>query len=216
MAAVKVGGDGEAGFGLGGARIIQNLLVGVERFTRPVARHLRKETMFDGVPFGGSGGIVGHGDRQIERVGQLGLKLGFPGVAAIAVTATGVGQNEKLARAGIAAGAFLLPPMGDGMSGKGGRVVGDTHDEGTAIFGDVVNAIGNGDADGVGAKVVVENAARAAFPTAAGIAKIADQFALLVSTLMMGRWRRWKRLRSSARYSNWRLRSGLESVAICL
>jgi hypothetical protein len=92
--------------------------------------------------------IKSQADRQIERVGQLGLKLGFPGVAAIAVTAAGVGQNEKLARAGVAVEAFLLPPMGDGMSGKGGRVVGDTHDEGAAIFGDVVNAIGNGDPDG--------------------------------------------------------------------
>ena len=131
-----------------------------------------------GFHFGGSGGIVGHGDRQIERVGQLGLKLGFPGVAAIAVTAAGVGQNEKLARTRIAVGAFLLPPMGDGMSGKSGRVVGNTNDDSAAILGDVINAIGNGDADGVGAKVVVENAARAAFPTAAWIAEIADQFAL--------------------------------------
>ena len=68
--------------------------------------------------------------------------------------------------------------MGDGMGSKGGSVVGNTHDEGAAIFGDVVNAIGNGDADGVGAKVVDEDAARAAFPKAACIAEIADQFAL--------------------------------------
>jgi hypothetical protein len=63
------------------------------------------------------------------------------------------------------------------MSGKRGSVVGNTHDESAAIFGDVVNAIGNGDADGVGAKVVVEDAARAAFPTVACIGEIADQFA---------------------------------------
>jgi hypothetical protein len=36
----------------------------------------------------------------------VGLKLGLPGVAAIAVTAAGVGQNEKLVRTGIAPGAF--------------------------------------------------------------------------------------------------------------
>ncbi len=135
--------------------------------------------MFDGVPFGSSGRIVGHGDRQVEAVGQLGLKLGFPGVTAIAVAAAGIGQNEELARAGITVGAFLLPPVSDGMSGKGGRVVGNAHDEGPAIFGDVENSIGNGDADGVGAKVVIEDAARAAFPTAAWITEIADQFALL-------------------------------------
>lgn len=216
LAAVKVGGDGEAGLGLGGAGIIQNLLIGVERFTRPVSGHLREQTMFDGVPFGSSGGIVGHGDRQVERVGQLGLKLGLPGVAAIAVTAASVGENEKLARAGIATRAFLLPPMGDGMSGKGGRVVGDTHDEGTAIFGDVVNAIGNGDAEGVGAKVVVEDATRAAFPTAAWIAEIADQFALFG---VDADDRQMATLEAAAQFGQifeLEIAIGLESVEICL
>lgn len=100
--------------GLGGTGIIENLLVGVERFTSPVSRHLREETMFDGVPFGSSGRIVGDSNRQVERVGQLGLKFGLPSVTAIAINAAGIGQNEKLARAGIVTGAFLLPPMGDG------------------------------------------------------------------------------------------------------
>ncbi len=69
MAAVEVGGNGKAGLGLGGAGVVENLLVRIERFTGPVSRHLREETMFDGVPLGSSGGIVGHGDGQIERVG---------------------------------------------------------------------------------------------------------------------------------------------------
>jgi len=52
-------------------------------------------------------------------------------------------------------------------------------DEGAAIFGDVVDAVGDGDADGVGAEVVVKDAAGAAFPTATRIPEVADQFALL-------------------------------------
>jgi hypothetical protein len=55
----------------------------------------------------------------------------------------------------------------------------NTHDEGAAIFSDVVDAIGNGDADGVGAEIVVKNAAWTAFPAAACIPEITDQFALL-------------------------------------
>lgn len=55
----------------------------------------------------------------------------------------------------------------------------NTHDEGAAILRDVVDAVGNGDADGVGAEVVVKNATGSAFPTAAGIPEVAHQFALL-------------------------------------
>jgi hypothetical protein len=33
--------------------------------------------MLDGVPFGGAGWIVGHGDRQGKRVGQSRLELGL-------------------------------------------------------------------------------------------------------------------------------------------
>ncbi len=51
MAAVEVGGDGETGLGFGGSGVIEDLPVGVERFTSPVSRHLGEETMFDRVPF---------------------------------------------------------------------------------------------------------------------------------------------------------------------
>ena len=135
--------------------------------------------MFDRVPFGGTGRIVGDGDGQGERVGQLRLKFGFPGVAAIAVAAASIGQNQNVAGTRIAARTFVLPPMGDGMGGEGGGIVRDTHDKGAAILSDVVNAIGNSHADRVGAKVVVKNATWAAFPATARIAEVADQFALL-------------------------------------
>lgn len=179
VAAIEVRGDGKAGFCFGGSSIVENLLIGVQRFTSPVPRELRKETMFDGVPLGSAGRIVGDGDGQGERVGQLGLQLSFPGVTTIAVAAASVGQDEDLARGGMALGTFLPPPMGDGMGGESGSVVRNTNDEGAAILGDVVDAIGDGDADGVGTEVVVKNATGAAFPTEASIFEVADQFALL-------------------------------------
>ena len=55
----------------------------------------------------------------------------------------------------------------------------NTHDKCAAILGDVVNAIGNGDADGIGAEVVIENPSGAAFPTTAWIPEVAYQFTLL-------------------------------------
>jgi len=179
VAAIEVGGDGKTRFGFGGSGVVEDLLVGVQRFSRPVSRHLGKEPVFDGVPLGSPGRIMCHGNAKGEGIGQLRLQLCFPGIAAIAVAPSGVGQDENLTRAGIAMRTFLLPPVSDGMGGEGRGVVRNAHDEGTAILGEVVDAIGDGDADGVGAEVVVKDASGAAFPTAAGIAEIANQFALL-------------------------------------
>jgi hypothetical protein len=69
--------------------------------------------------------------------------------------------------------------MSDGMSGKGGSVMGNANDEGTAIFDNVVNSIRNGDPNGIGAEVVIIDATRGRFPTTARIFEIADEFAFL-------------------------------------
>src|ERR1039458_9811950 len=46
-----------------------------------------------------------------------------------------------------------------------------------------------------------------------GFLKLPTSSRFLLSTLTIGRHRRWKRSRNSARYSNWRLRSGLMVLA---
>jgi hypothetical protein len=81
--------------------------------------------MLNRIPFGSTGRIVGHGYGQGKGVGQLGLELGFPGVTAATVAAAGISQNEQLVGTAVAGGTFLVPPMSDGMSGKGGSVVGN-------------------------------------------------------------------------------------------
>jgi len=85
--------------------------------------------MLDGVPFGSAGGIVGDGYGQGKGVGQLGLEFGFPGMTAATVATVSIRQNEQLAGTGIASGTFLVPPMSDGMSGKGGSVMGNANDQ---------------------------------------------------------------------------------------
>src|SRR5216683_7536125 len=67
--------------------------------------------------------------------------------------------------------------MSDGMSGKGGGVVGNADHQSTAIFHNIVNPIRNGDPHGIGAEVVIVNTTRGRFPTAARIFEIADEFA---------------------------------------
>ena len=114
--------------------------------------------MLDGIPFGSAGGIVGNGHSQGKGVGQLGLELGFPGMTAATVAAAGIGQNEPLAGTAIAGGTFLVPPMSNGMSGKGGGIVGNADHQSPAIFQNIVNPIRNGDPEGIGAEVVILDA----------------------------------------------------------
>ena len=131
--------------------------------------------MFDGVPYSGGRRLdsAGHGDSEGERVGQLRLQFRLPGVTATTIAAAGVGQDENLPWAGITSRALVLPPVGDGMGGERGSVMRNTDHEGSAILGDVVNTIRNGDADGIGPEVVIKNAAGAAFPTTAWIPEVA-------------------------------------------
>ena len=133
--------------------------------------------MLDRIPFGSAGGIVGNGDREGKGVSQLGLEFGFPGMTAATVAAAGIGQNEQLAGTTIAGRTFLVPPMGDGMSGKGGSIVGNADHQSPAIFQNIVNPIGNGNAEGIGAEVVIIDASRGRFPTTSRIFAIADEFA---------------------------------------
>ena len=115
----------------------------------------------------------------------MGLEFGFPGVTAATVATAGISQNEQLAGTGIASGTFLVPPMSDGMSGKGGTVMGNANDEGAAIFHNIVNPIRNGDPNGIGAEVVIIDATRGRFPTTARIFEIADELALLAVIAML-------------------------------
>ena len=115
----------------------------------------------------------------------MGLEFGFPGMTAATVAAAGVSKNEQLAGTTIAGRAFLVPPMGDGMSGKGRGIVGNADHQSAAIFQNIINSIGDGDPDGIGAKVVIIDATRGRFPTTSRIFEIADEFAFfaVIATL---------------------------------
>ena len=65
------------------------------------------------------------------------------------------------------------------MSGEGGSIVRKPNHQGAAIFMDIVNPVGNGHTNGVGAEIVIVDATRGAFPTAAGILEVAHQFPFL-------------------------------------
>jgi hypothetical protein len=67
--------------------------------------------------------------------------------------------------------------MGDGVGSEGGSVVRNTHHESATILVDVIDAVGDGDAQRVAAEIMIQDPPRSAFPAPAGIAEVADQFA---------------------------------------
>ena len=144
--------------------------------------------MLDRIPFRSTGGIVGNGHGQGKGVRELGLEFGFPSMTAATVAAAGVSKNEQLARTTIAGRTFLVPPMGDGMSGKGGGIVGNADHQSAAIFQNIINSIGDGDPDGIGAEVVIIDATGGAdSQRRPGLLKLPTSSRFLLSTLTMGR-----------------------------
>jgi hypothetical protein len=112
-------------------------------------------------------------------IGQLGLKFCFPGAATIAVTAAGIAQDEELAGAWITEQSFLAPPMSDGVSREGGCVMGDADHDRPAIGEQIIDAVRDGNARGIGTEVVIVDPAGRQIPARPGIFEIADQFAFL-------------------------------------
>ena len=178
VATVEVSGDRQTGLGSGGANEAEDLLVAVERFAGPVFGDLGEEAMLDGVPFGSARRIVGHGEGQAEESASGDWSSVFQARRPTAIAAAGVAQNEELAGTWIARAPFLLPPMRNGVSGKGGCVVRDADRDRPSIGEQIVDAVRNGDAGGVRAEVVIVDQAGRAIPSRPGVLEVADQFAL--------------------------------------
>ena len=97
MAAIQIGGNFQARVSSSGSGVVEDLLVGVERFARPVPSDLREEPVFDRVPLRSTGGVVRNGYAENKGIGQLGLHFRFPSMTSATVAAARIGENEQLA-----------------------------------------------------------------------------------------------------------------------
>jgi len=180
----------------GGANEFKHLFIAVEGLGSPVLGDLGEQTMLDGIPFGGAGRVVSDRNSDTECVAQLSLDFSLPGPGSAAVAASRVRQNQKLGSGAIAPRSFAFPPSGDGMDGEGWRVVRDANTDGAAVVRWVVNAVGDAHPRGVRAEVVIVHRNWRAIPFSAGLLKLPISSRFLLSTLMIGRPCRWKRVRS--------------------
>jgi len=107
------------------------------------------------------------------------LQFRFPGVGTTTVATAGIGQNEQLAAAIVAIAAVAFPPTGDRMGGASRRVMRGTYEDGTPVGEQVVDAIRDRDADGIGTEIMIVDAHGGAIPLNAIVFGAADQFSFL-------------------------------------
>lgn len=135
------------------------------------------------------------------------------GTDAGCVAAAGVGQHQQLGSVGVAFEAVVLPLSDQVVCGEVGGVVRGSHHHEAAVGAQVVDAVGDGDAVGLRAEVVVVDGVRRFRPAATRILEVADQFALLVSMLTIGRSHWANLVRCSEIWMNCWSRSGPDPVA---
>ena len=135
--------------------------------------------MLDGVVLGTAGGIVGDGDFEAVGIAEGMLQGVLPGAGVAAVAAAAVGEDSELGGVGIAALTGGSPPVVETVDREERRVVGVADDDGAVVGEQVVDAVGNGEAVGEGAEVVVEDLDGLLFPGGAGVLEVADEFLLL-------------------------------------
>jgi len=136
--------DGETMLRFCGADVLEHGLVAGEWLSGPVLRDLAEEPVLDGVPFGGSRGIVGDGDLKAEGIAELFLEGALPCGDAVSVATAAVGEDEDAVGMGVAVGALALPPQSEGVARELGCVVGGADEYVTAVGRDVVDTVGDG------------------------------------------------------------------------
>ena len=134
--------------------------------------------MVDGVPLGGAAGVVTDRDGKLVRVSKAGLEGILEAADAGSVAAAGVGEDQQFTGTGVALAAFALPPSEQVVSSEVGGVVGGADDDEATVRGYIVDAVGDGDADRLGAEVVVVDGLWGFRPATAGVLEVPDQFAL--------------------------------------
>ena len=178
VTAVEMSGDRETSGRSRGPNEAEDLLVAVERLAGPVFGDLGEEAMLDGVPLGRARRIVSHGEGETEDIRELELEFGFPGAGPAAITAAGIPQQEQPAGLGIPHAPVVLPPARNRARREGGCIVRDTDGHTPAIRQDIVNAMGNGHANGGRAEVVIVDETGRVIPSRPRVLEGADQFAL--------------------------------------
>jgi hypothetical protein len=111
-------------------------------------------------------------------IAELLLQITLEDPAARAICTTGVGEDEQLACSGVVLLAAAAPPVLDGIHGESGGLAGGAEHDGAGVAAQVIDAIGQRDALGIGEEVVIVDFRGLSPPGPAGILEVADQLPL--------------------------------------
>ncbi len=139
---------------------------------------MTEQAMRNGIPLGGPGRIMRHGNGQIEFVGQL-LQAEFPQPTPIAIGSTAIRLNQQFLLAGIVVLSTVQPPGTNRRHRKRRGLVRPAHDHIAFIPGHVIDAIRNGFAQRILRKVRFKNVEGRLPPGPPGIFEETDQFFFL-------------------------------------
>jgi len=114
--------------------------------------------------------------REPKTVAELALQFGLPSASMATVASAGIGKDEQLSAAMVAVRAVALPPTGNGVGGEGCRVMRDADEDQASVGEQVIDAIRDRDADGIGTEIVIIDAHGRAIPLDTVVFEIADQF----------------------------------------
>ena len=115
-------GEFQAGAGRNAAQALPHNLERAKDQAGPGPRDMRKQTMFDRVVLRAIGRIVGHANRNAERVDQP-LQILFEDVMPAIVAAAAVAQQQDRRGPRIGPRAVPLPPQAKTVASELARVV---------------------------------------------------------------------------------------------
>jgi len=85
-------------------------------------------------------------------------------------------MNGTSAAPSLRATSAKLPPAGDGVRGKSRGVMRDAYEDRASVGEQVIDAVRDRDADGIGTEIVIIDAHGRAAPLEAIVFEVADQF----------------------------------------
>ena len=157
---------------------------------------------------------MGYRDGNAVDAAEPVLQEVLPRAAAGSVAAASVGQDQQAVNSWKSSAAVKAPPRLDAVHGELRRVMGGPDEDRGCVRDRQVNAIGDGDAFGVGSEVVIQDGTTLQRPFLPAFLNSPTCSFFFVSMLMIGRPSASNVLRSAAIFRNWSSRSAGEQRAI--
>jgi len=114
----------------------------IEHHTMPAALNLTEQPMFDGIPLGRIGRIVGNAQAHTQVVGQVD-QIFFEAQRARGIGATAVTQQHQLGGIGVPVSEDDLPSQSDGIADESAVFAGGAEGDETDVGADIVDAVGH-------------------------------------------------------------------------